>query len=271
MKLLRFLLLICTMQSFGVMAQTTKRQPPTLLIDNSSVDGERKNKVESELNPKSAIPKQEYIVQSFGPITFCNVTRISSEKNCQSFERFFKIQSANFYILDEFNISMGIEDILKRCSYHYVTGGNMAGGQMISSSRFKCKHEKLTKESSLDLYALRYSTGKALQLVAVVYETCSPPWTEVKSQIFAKFSPRSSRFTVDKSHNGLPENSFKFYANVGEFEELKIIHVKNNDKCPGGLGLRFELFNNINFLDESIELQRLISEEAAKKTPGPKF
>ena len=213
---------------------------------------------------------QEYYTQSFEPITLCNDPRDSREKSCKSFERIFTIKNSNLDILGDFNISMGISDILKQCTYRFTGGSERAGGRTITTALFRCENNKLNKESSIYLSALYYDNIKALQLVSVIYETCSPPWAEIKPKIIEKYSPKSSRFTVDLSANKTPEDSLRFYANVDEFEELRVFHLKNNKKCPGGMGLKFILYNNINFWDESIELAKAISEAAAKKTV-PKF
>lgn len=214
---------------------------------------------------------QEYRWDAFKPITLCNDPRDSQYKNCNSFEVFYRITSSNFDILGDFNISMSLDDILKQCTYRYTAGTRRAGGRTISAAHFRCENDKLNKESSIYLSALYYSNIKALQLVSVTYQTCSPPWAEIKPKIIEKYSPKSSRFTVDLSANKTPEDSLIFYANVDEFEELRVFHQKNNEKCPGGMGLAFMLYNNINFWDESIELAKKISEAAAKNTTTPKF
>jgi len=213
---------------------------------------------------------QKYSWETFAPFTFCNDPRDSNERSCKSFEVFYKIDTSNFDILGDFTISMSLDDILKQCTYRFRGGGVLAGGKTIESALFRCKNDKLSKESSIELGALYYDNIKALQLGYVIYETCSPPWAEIKPKIIEKYSPKSSRFTVDLSANNTSEDSLRFYANVDEFEKLTVFHQKNNKKCPGGLGLKFVLYNNINFQDESIELAKKLSEAAAKKTV-PKF
>jgi len=66
------------MQSFSVTAQTSGQQPPRridttprVLIDNSSVTGEKKLKFQSELNPENDKPKRKYIQKLSNPISFC--------------------------------------------------------------------------------------------------------------------------------------------------------------------------------------------------------
>lgn len=78
------------MLSLGAMAQTINRQPPTLLIDNLSVDGENKNKFVSELNPKNAPLSKNILCNLLDPSLFAMIHVIQGRKIVNPMREFSK-------------------------------------------------------------------------------------------------------------------------------------------------------------------------------------
>jgi hypothetical protein len=275
MKLLRFLLLICTMQSFGVMAQIIRQQPPRALIDNSSVDGGKKLKFQSEINTQNDKPKKKYIHKLTNPISFCppppdpkpyrDRGLTIAKPDCTYVDYFFVLKDSAFDILGDFSTSMDIKEIEKNCKWK-------GGGE------FYCNNKKIENSNSINLLVEYYKNVKAMKLIDITYSTCSPPWKDIKQSIIEKYAPKSYRYIDYSDEEMVGKNTneeIRFFADaIGESGEYLVVFLKRDvSSCPGGLLLGFHLTssNFLLFKEESEELYKRISEDTAKKTPAPKF
>ena len=131
-------------------------RPPTsisTLIDNSPV--KEKSTIESAISPENNSFGLEYILESFKPIEFC-INKPKPYDFCFSVERIFRNTKANFDILDKFNISMSINDIVKQCKYK--------GRDSNSNPLFNCDNEKIGNNGFITLAIIYYPKVKeALQ------------------------------------------------------------------------------------------------------------
>ena len=267
------------MQSFSVVAQIVRQQPPRTLIDNSSVNGGKKLKFQSELNPENDKPKTKYLQKLINPIKFCHLRKEKINNKeidnnyCITVEYFFVFKESNFDILGDFTLSMDIKEIEQRCKLRY---------HGLYPAYFVCNDKKTENSNSVTLTMEYYNNVKAMNLLRINDGTCSPPWENIKPVIIEKYAPKSYRYVDYSDEEMVGKQNYRqqinFYSgalgvnqNKG-LEDLQVYFDKDDRSCPGGMNLGFALSGKgYYFKDDADELYKRISEEAANKTPIPKF
>jgi len=163
---------------------------------------------------------------------------------------------------------MDIKEIEKYCKWKW-------------DDTFSCINKKIENGYPIYLWIKYYKNVKAMRLIEINYGTCSPPWEDIKQSILAKYAPKSYRYIDYSDVQMVGKENYRqqinFYAgangrNEDGLEDLHVGFRRDVSSCPGGLYLGFNLSSKFDiFQADADELYKRISEDAAKKTPTPKF